>query len=147
VRTTFVSRVPQKPVCTGERAGCRRNIASRTGPLLGLHLQPGGIADLQTSMHPSLQEESLPVESALTTETQERVGLPGVLTEANRITGGKSFSQRQLEQLSPEITRWRKANIGTLLAETKTTQHHQNPALPPQRVLDIPTHPKTKIRI
>ena len=46
---------------------------------------------------PVLQEESLLAESALTTETQVRVGLPGVLTEANRITGGTSSSQRQLE--------------------------------------------------
>jgi hypothetical protein len=45
---------------------------------------------------PSLQEDSLPAESALTTGTQERVGLPGVLTEANRITGGTSSNQRQL---------------------------------------------------
>jgi hypothetical protein len=35
---------------------------------------------------PALQEENLPAESALTTGTQVRVGLPGVLTEANRIT-------------------------------------------------------------
>jgi hypothetical protein len=35
--------------------------------------------------------------SALTTGTQERVGLPGVLTEAKRITGGSSSNQRQLE--------------------------------------------------
>ena len=34
---------------------------------------------------PSLQEESLPAESTLTTETQERAGLPGLLTEANSI--------------------------------------------------------------
>jgi hypothetical protein len=33
---------------------------------------------------PSLQEESLPTESTLTTETQERAGLPGLLTEANK---------------------------------------------------------------
>jgi hypothetical protein len=33
---------------------------------------------------PFLQEESLPEESALTTETQERSRLPGLLTEANR---------------------------------------------------------------
>jgi hypothetical protein len=46
---------------------------------------------------PALQEESLPAESALTTGTQVRVGLPGVLTEANRITGGSSSSQRHLE--------------------------------------------------
>ena len=45
---------------------------------------------------PSLQEESLPEESTLTTETQERAGLPGLLTEANRITGGASSNQRPL---------------------------------------------------
>jgi hypothetical protein len=44
-----------------------------------------------------IKEESLPSESALTTGTQKRVGLPGVLTEAKRITGGSSSSQRQLE--------------------------------------------------
>jgi hypothetical protein len=35
---------------------------------------------------PSLQEESLPAESTLNTETQERVSLPGLLIEANIIT-------------------------------------------------------------
>ena len=45
---------------------------------------------------PSLQEESLPAESALTTETQERASLPGVLIEANRIMRGASSKQRQL---------------------------------------------------
>jgi hypothetical protein len=34
---------------------------------------------------PSLQEESLPAQSALTTETQERVSLPCLLIETNRI--------------------------------------------------------------
>jgi hypothetical protein len=42
----------------------------------------------------SLKEESLPAESTLTTETQER--LPGLLTEANRFTGETSSNQRQL---------------------------------------------------
>jgi hypothetical protein len=42
---------------------------------------------------PALQEESLPAESALTIRTQVRVGIPGVLTEANRIRGGSSSSQ------------------------------------------------------
>jgi hypothetical protein len=45
---------------------------------------------------PSLQEESLPVESAQTTETQERASLPCLLIEANRIMGGTSSNQRQL---------------------------------------------------
>jgi hypothetical protein len=80
----------------------------------------------------SLPEESLPAKSALTTRTQERVGFPGVLTEANRITGGISSSQRQLEHLTPQIARWRKANVRILLTKTKTTQHHQNLVLPPQ---------------
>jgi hypothetical protein len=35
---------------------------------------------------PSLQEEILHAESALTTETQERSSLPGLLIETNRIT-------------------------------------------------------------
>jgi hypothetical protein len=45
---------------------------------------------------PSLQEESLPAESTLTTETQKRAGLPGLLTEANIITEGTGSSQRRL---------------------------------------------------
>jgi hypothetical protein len=39
----------------------------------------------------------LPEESALTTGTQERVGLLGVLKEAKSITGESSSNQRQLE--------------------------------------------------
>ena len=45
---------------------------------------------------PSLKEESLPAESTLTTGTQERARLPGLLTEANRIIEGTSSNQRQL---------------------------------------------------
>jgi hypothetical protein len=89
----------------------------------------------------------LAAENALTTGIQEGVGLPGVLTEANRITGGTNPSQRKLEHQTTEITRWQKANIRILLTETKTTQHLQNPGLSPQRVLDSPTHLKSKIWI
>ena len=60
---------------------------------------------------PSLQEESLPAESTLTTETQKRASLPGLLIEANRIMGGTSSNQRHLQQLTPEITRWLKAKV------------------------------------
>jgi hypothetical protein len=91
---------------------------------------------------PSLKEESLPEESTLTTETQERASLPGLLVEKNRITRGTNSNQRQLEKLTPEITRWRKADIRILLIETKTTHLHQNPTLPPQPVLGTPTHQK-----
>jgi hypothetical protein len=45
---------------------------------------------------PSLKEVSLPVESALTIETQERASLPGLLVENNRITRGTTSNQRQL---------------------------------------------------
>jgi hypothetical protein len=45
---------------------------------------------------PSPLEERWPAENTLTTETQERFGLWGVLTEAKRIIGGTSSSQRQL---------------------------------------------------
>jgi hypothetical protein len=45
---------------------------------------------------PSVQEESLPADSALTTETQVRASLPGLLIESNRITWGTSSNQRLL---------------------------------------------------
>jgi hypothetical protein len=57
---------------------------------------------------------------------------------------GTSSSQRQLEQLMPEITRWWKASVRILLTETKTAHHHQNPSLPLQRVLNTPKHLKSK---
>jgi hypothetical protein len=45
---------------------------------------------------PSLQVESLTAESTLTTETQERASLLGLMIEANRILRGTSSNQRQL---------------------------------------------------
>ena len=42
---------------------------------------------------PSLKEESLLAESALTTETQERATLPGLVIEANRIMRGTISNQ------------------------------------------------------
>jgi hypothetical protein len=55
---------------------------------------------------PFLQEEILPAESALNNETQERDILPGLLIEANSITIGISPNQRQLKQITPEVTIW-----------------------------------------
>ena len=60
---------------------------------------------------PSLQEESLTAESTLNTEIQERAIHPGLLIEANRITRGTISNQRQLNQLTPEITRGGKVNV------------------------------------
>jgi hypothetical protein len=112
-------------VIIGEHVGDRSNRASWTGSrqtfvlsqeaelrprTLGTFLARGGSAyregyDPRTQevdqslrlLDTVLKEESLPAESALTTGTQVRVGLPGVLTETNRITEGPSSSQRQLE--------------------------------------------------
>jgi hypothetical protein len=52
-----------------------------------------------------------------------------VLTQAYRPIGGTSSSQRQQEQLTPEITRWQKANTRNLPKEIKATWRHQNPVL------------------
>jgi hypothetical protein len=87
----------------------------------GLHLWLGDGAVLQACVHWSCQD---------------RDGLPGVLTQTYRLIGGISFSQRQQEHLTSEITRWQKANPRILPTETMTTWHYQNPVLPPQRVLD-----------
>jgi hypothetical protein len=79
-----------------------------------------------------LPGESWPPVSALIPRAQERAGLPAVLTEINKHTGGTSSSQIQLEHLTPEITRWQKANIRILLKETINIWHLQNTVLPPQ---------------
>ena len=84
----------------------------------GLHLYPGAGAVLQPSVYWSCRW---------------RVGLPAVLTQAYGTTGGTSSSQRQQDQLTPEITRRWKARAKTLPTETKATWHHQNPDLPQSR--------------
>ena len=57
---------------------------------ISLHLQAGGGAIQQPPMHWSCQE---------------RAGLPGVLTQAYRLTEVRSSSQKELEHLTPEIAR------------------------------------------
>jgi hypothetical protein len=105
--------------------GLRSNRASWTGSLQAFILSQ----EVELILRPLC---SFPATGELATGTQERAGLPGVLTEANRLTGGTRSSKRQLEYLTPELTRWQKANIRILLTETKTTWHHQNQALPTQ---------------
>ena len=46
-----------------------------------------------------------------TQSSPERTGLPGVLT--HRLAGGTSQSQRQQDQMKPEITRWLEARART----------------------------------
>jgi hypothetical protein len=90
------SKIPPRLVCTGESVNYRSYTNSWTSSVSG----PSSSARKQVRMPdicpPSLQEESLPAESALTTETQERSSLPDLLIEANGITRGTSSNQRQL---------------------------------------------------
>jgi hypothetical protein len=48
---------------------------------------------------------------------------------------GTSSNQRQLNQITAEITGWQKAIARILLTETKISHHHQNKALPHRPVL------------
>ena len=76
----------------------------------------------------------------------EKASLLEVLTHLDhRFIGRTSYSQRQQDKLTPEITTWQEANIRTQATETEDTWHHQNPVLPPQQALDNPTHWKSKI--
>jgi hypothetical protein len=79
----------------------------------------------------------------VTTGTLERVGLPGVLTEGNRITGGKSSSQRQLEHLTPEITRWGKASVSVSKNLTKRNQDYSASSEPSTPTTASPGYPNT----
>ena len=63
-----------------------------------------------------------------------------------KLTGGSNTKWQQ-DQLTPEISRGQKANVGMLLTEIKALWQHLNPILQPQQVLDIPTHQKNKIWI
>ena len=47
----LVSPIHLRPVCVGERADGKGNTSSGTDPVSGLHLQPGGRSELQTSVH------------------------------------------------------------------------------------------------
>jgi hypothetical protein len=86
-----------------------------------------------------VQEESFPAETALTTGTQERTGLPGVLTEANRITGGKSSSQRQIEHLTPD----QKMVKGKLNNLTNGNHYHTVSSEPSTPTTVSPGYPNT----
>jgi hypothetical protein len=85
----LVFQVPQRPVCAGEHTDCRGNTSSGTALFQAfIFSQEAG-----WNARPLC---TMPAESTLTTKTQERAGLPGLLTEANRIMEGTSSSQRQL---------------------------------------------------
>ena len=66
------------------------------------------------------------------------------MTQAYRLRGGTSSSQRQQEYLTPEIARCQKTYTRTLTKETKIIWYHQTPVLPQQQVLDTPTDQKNQ---
>ena len=131
----FLSRVSLRQVHTGEHVGCRRKRGSWTGSLQSFILSQ----EVELILSPLCtfpDRGELACRECSDPGTQDRACLPGVLTEANRHTEGTSSNQRQLEHLTPEITRWQKANIRILPTETKNTWHHQKPVIPPQQTLD-----------
>jgi Tfp pilus assembly PilM family ATPase len=88
---------------------------------------------------PALQEESLPAESALTTGTQMIVGLPGVMTEANRITGGSSSYQNSLN-INTRDFQMAKGKLKNL---TNRNQEHWAPSEPSTPTTTSPGYPNT----
>jgi hypothetical protein len=70
---------------------------------------------------------------------QERAGLPGVLTQSWRLTGGISSSQRQLEHLTAEIT-WSKGKRKKL---TKKNQGNLATSKPSTPTTVSPGYPNT----
>jgi hypothetical protein len=81
----------------------------------------------------------LPAERTLTTGTQERVGLPRVLTVANKITGGTSSSQRQLESKTRDfqMTKGKHKNL------TNRNQDYSASSEPSMPTTVSPRYPNT----
>jgi hypothetical protein len=113
----FLSGVSMRLVHTGEAQATEATKLLGQGPF-GPSSSARRYSWTSEVCAPSLPEDSLPTESALTLGTQERAGLSGVLTETNRLTEGTSSSQKQLEHLTTEITRWWMTNLRTLVIET-----------------------------
>jgi hypothetical protein len=90
VETSWFSDPAQRILCAGESVDYRSYTDSGTSPVSDLHLLPGGRSECQIFVHLPCKRRTLPAESALTTETQERSSLSGLLREANRITRGTS---------------------------------------------------------
>ena len=87
--------------------------------------------------------------SFLQTSSRRELVSPGILTllrsQAYKSTGWTSSNQRHQDQLTPGIIIiWQEASTRTLSTETNVACHLQNPVLPPQRVLDAPTHLKAR---
>jgi hypothetical protein len=83
----------------------------------------------------------LPAESTLTTETQERVGFPGVLTEVNRITGGTN--KLQPETAITTNTRDYQVAKGKCKNLTNRNQEHSASSEPNTPTTASPGYPTT----
>jgi hypothetical protein len=90
-----------------------------------------------------MQEESLPAESALTTETQERASVPCLLIEANINTWGTRSNQRQLQQLTwdYQMAKGKHKNL------TNRNQDHSPSSEPSTPTPPSPGHPNTPKKI
>jgi hypothetical protein len=100
----LLSQVSQRPFCSGEHSECRSNSFLDRVPS-GIHSDPGGWADLQSSVHLPCQRWAC-TQWVLWPLGHKRELNSQKCWEANRNTGGASSSQRHLEHLTPEITRW-----------------------------------------
>jgi hypothetical protein len=79
---------------------------------------PAGIVSFQS---PSASRAWAGPEPSVHKFHQERAGLPGVLTQAHKHTGGTSSSQRHQDHITREIPRWRKENARIIPTETMAT--------------------------
>jgi hypothetical protein len=81
----------------------------------------------------------LPAESALTTETQDRASFPGLLIEANRITGGTSSNQTNITTNSRDyqMAKDKRKNL------TNRNQDHSPSSEPSTPTSASPGHPNT----
>jgi hypothetical protein len=89
---------------------------------------------------PSLQEESLHAESNLTTETQERAGLPGLLTEASTITGGTITTNSRDYQMAKGI-------LKNLTNRNQDNSPSSEPSTSTSASPGYPNTPKSKTQI
>jgi hypothetical protein len=124
---------------------CRREYGvEKLHSFQGRHLfRPSSSARRQVQMPdigaPSLQEECLPAESTLTTESQERASHPGLLIETNRITGRTSSNQITITTNSRDYQMAK----GKLKNLTNRNQDHSKSSKPSAPTSASPGHLNT----
>jgi hypothetical protein len=91
------SLIPPRLLCAGESVDYRSYTDYGQAPLWAfIFCQEADPNNRYLSTFPAREVLDLTAESALTTETQERAGLPGLLIEVSKMTRGTSSNQRQL---------------------------------------------------